>query len=358
MKASEQMWKSTVIHDDATIRKAVEILNETSFRIVLVVNSNDVLIGTITDGDVRRGLLRGLDLDSGIKSIINIRAIVVQENSKSDGIHKLMNIHHIHQVPIVDEKRRVIGLHIRDENNYPSQRPNTMVIMAGGKGTRLHPQTLNCPKPLLLIAGKPILEHIINNAKAEGFYKFIISIHYLGNMIEEYFGNGERLGVEITYIREQMALGTAGALSLIDPLPEIPFIVTNGDVLTNVKYGELVDFHTEQAAIATMAVRSHEWQNPYGVVETSGDMIISYQEKPVYKAKINAGVYAFSSAAISLLNKSSQCDMPDLFQMVRKMSMKVIAFPIHERWIDVGAPEDLQRASELEINSQSKRINQ
>ena len=352
------MWKSIVIHDYVTIRKAVEILNETPLRIVLVVDSNEDFVGTITDGDVRRGLLRGLDLDDVIEGIINSRAIVVPIDSKSDEIKRLMKLHRVHQVPIVDEQKRVVGLHIRDENTFPNQRANTMVIMAGGKGTRLYPKTLNCPKPLLLIAGKPILEHIINNAKAEGFFKFIISIHYLGKMIEDYFENGDKLGVEITYIREQSALGTAGALSLIDPLPEIPFIVTNGDVLTTVKYGELIDFHTEKEATATMAVRIHEWQNPYGVVETDGDMITNYQEKPIYKTQINAGVYVFSSSAVSLLKKSSKCDMPEFFALVQKMSMKVIAFPIHERWIDVGAPEDLQRASELEINNQLKRINQ
>jgi NDP-sugar pyrophosphorylase family protein len=168
-----------------------------------------------------------------------------------------------------------------------------MVIMAGGKGTRLHPLTDNCPKPMLRITGKPILEHIIERAKIEGFSHFVLAINYLGNMIEEYFGNGHALGVNIDYLREEKPLGTAGALSLLNPRPDIAFVVTNGDVLTDIRYGEVLDFHLQHHAKATMAVRIHEWQNPFGVVKTQGIEIIGYEEKPLSRSHINAGVYSY-----------------------------------------------------------------
>jgi NDP-sugar pyrophosphorylase family protein len=228
-----------------------------------------------------------------------------------------------------------------------------MVIMAGGKGTRLHPQTENCPKPLLPIAGKPILEHIIDRAKVQGFSHFILAIHYLGHMIEEYFGNGDAFGVKIGYLREESPLGTAGALSLLDPLPNVPFVVTNGDVLTDIHYGELLDFHVQHNARATMAVRVHEWQNPFGVVETRGVDIIGYEEKPLFHTHINAGVYVLEPSAISFISKSVPCDMPTLFDRIKEKDMRTIAYPIHERWLDVGRPDDLMTAN---IESKSRSV--
>ena len=219
-----------------------------------------------------------------------------------------------------------------------------MVIMAGGKGPRLHPQTKNCPKPLLPVAGKPILEHIIESAKVEGFSHFILAIHHLGHMIEEYFGDGETFGVRIEYLREESPLGTAGALALLNPLPKIPFIVTNGDVLTDIHYGELLDFHIQHSAKATMAVRVHEWQNPFGVVETQGIEITGYEEKPISRSYINAGVYVIEPSVISSITKSAPIDMPTLFKSIQEQKMRAVAYPIHERWLDVGRPEDLLNA--------------
>ena len=219
--------------------------------------------------------------------------------------------------------------------------------MAGGKGSRLHPQTENCPKPLLPIAGKPILEHIIERAKIEGFSHFILAIYHLGHMIEEYFGNGDALGVRIEYLREESPLGTAGALSLLNPLPESAFVVTNGDVITDIRYGELLDFHNQHGATATMAVRVHEWQNPFGVVETQGLEIVGYEEKPVSRSHINAGVYVIEPSVIGLLTKFISCDMPTLFERIRANEKKVVAYPIHENWLDIGRPDEFLKAIEL-----------
>ena len=340
-----QVWPQAILPIRSSIRQAVEVLNQTSLKIVLVVDTNEVLVGTISDGDIRRGLLKGLELTSTIDTIVHGDALVVPPDLNREVVVQLMTANKIHQIPIIDENNHVIGLHLWDQINAQSARSNIMVIMAGGKGTRLHPHTENCPKPLLPVAGRPILEHIIDRAKVEGFSHFILAIHYLGHMIEEYFGNGEALGVKIEYLREESPLGTAGALSLLDPLPEIPFVVTNGDVLTDIHYGELLDFHVQHNATATMAVRVHEWQNPFGVVETQGVEIIGYEEKPLSRTHINAGVYVIEPSAISFLTKSSPCDMPTLFNSIQERKMRTVAYPIHERWLDVGTPEDLPRAS-------------
>jgi NDP-sugar pyrophosphorylase family protein len=311
----------------------------------LVVDANEVLVGTISDGDIRRGLLKGLELTSTIDSIVHGDALVVPPELNREVVLQLMTANKIQQIPIIDEKKQVIGLHLWDQINVPSPRSNIMVIMAGGKGTRLHPQTENCPKPLLPVAGKPMLEHIIDRAKVEGFSHFILAIHHLGHMIEEYFGNGDAFGVKIEYLREKSPLGTAGALSLLEPRPNSAFVVTNGDVLTDIHYGELLDFHMQQNAAATMAVRVHEWQNPFGVVETDGIDITGYEEKPITRTHINAGVYVIEPSTISILTKSLPCDMPTLFNWIQKQEMRTVAYPIHERWLDVGRPDDLMTAS-------------
>jgi NDP-sugar pyrophosphorylase family protein len=212
-------------------------------------------------------------------------------------------------------------------------------------GTRLRPHTEDCPKPLLLVAGKPMLEHIIERAKLEGFNHFVLAIHYLGHMIEEYFGNGERLGVRIDYLREESPLGTAGALGLLKPIPDAPFVVTNGDVITDIRYGELLDFHTRHAATATMAVRVHEWQHPFGVVQTQGVEIVGFEEKPIARSHINAGVYALDPSALRVLTADAHCDMPTLFERLQANKRLTVAYPMHEPWLDVGRPDDLKRAN-------------
>jgi len=357
MITSTRSWLQTLLPIGSSIRQAIQVLDESALKIVLVTNDTGVLVGTISDGDIRRGLLKGLDLGSSIDSIVHYDAIIVPSGLSNEVILKLMIANEIQQIPIVDENFQVVGLHLWDQISSPSARANIMIIMAGGKGTRLHPQTENCPKSLLPVAGKPILEHIIDRAKGEGISNFVLAIHHLGHMIEEYFGNGQKFGVNIEYLREQFPMGTAGALSLINPTPENAFIVTNGDVLTDVRYGGILDFHIQHNASATMGVRVYELQNPFGVVQTQGIDIVGYEEKPLHRTHINAGVYVLEPSAIALLGDSVLTDMPTLFTMIKGKSKKVIAYPIHERWLDVGRPSDLQTANsenfrEIEITNE------
>jgi NDP-sugar pyrophosphorylase family protein len=233
-----------------------------------------------------------------------------------------------------------------------------MVIMAGGQGTRLRPKTDNLPKPLLHIDGKPILEHIIEKAKLDGFSHFVLAVYYLKEMIQEYFKDGSSLGVEVKYLEETKPLGTAGALSIFDSPPEDDFIVTNGDVITEINYAELLDYHKLHNSIATMAVRRHEFHNPFGVVETSGIEITGYEEKPVLTSNINAGVYALSPVALDFLSKMEHCDMPELFEKLRVKSLNTVAYPIHEQWMDIGRLVDLDKANSNANSNQKNKVNE
>ena len=345
MKNSEQFWQKSILKFDSSIQQAISNLNSSGLKIVLVVNDKNEFIGTISDGDIRRGLLANLNINDAIKNIIHYEALVVPPEFTKESALKLMELNQIFQVPIIDSQKNIAGLFLRHSIVIENERNNIMVIMAGGIGKRLLPHTENCPKPMLEVSGKPILEHIIERAKSEGFKNFILSINYLGEMIESYFGTGEKMGVNIDYVREKKPLGTAGALSLLNLKTEEPFIVSNGDVITDIRYGELLDFHNKNNSTATMAVNLYEWQNPYGVVGLDGIDITGFDEKPIHRTHINAGVYVFSKNSLAFLEKDSHCDMPKLFEHLMASSQKIIAYPMHEPWLDVGRSADLNKAN-------------
>ncbi|MDP1604368.1 MAG: nucleotidyltransferase family protein [Legionella sp.] len=343
--ASVQTWQKAMLPANATLQQAICNLDETALQVVLVIAPDGTLLGTITDGDIRRGLLRGLTMESLIDGITHREPLVVPKQLNRDTVLQLMQANKIHQLPIVDNERRVVGLHLWDELAAPTLRPNLMVIMAGGQGLRLRPHTENCPKPMLLVSGKPMLEHIIERAKAEGFHHFIVAIHYLGHMIEDYFGDGSLWQVKIDYLREKSPLGTAGAVGLLNPRPDSPFLVSNGDVLTDIRYGELLDFHCRHQAAATMAVRLHEWQNPFGVVHTRGVDILNFEEKPISRTHINSGIYVLEPEALTHLQANEHCDMPTLFTRLKDKMKRTIVYPMHEPWLDVGREDDLRKAN-------------
>ncbi len=341
---NQPLWCRALMTGDGKVEQAIRKLDEIGIRILLVVDGQGELLGTISDGDIRRGLLKGLTLESPIASVLHRNPLLVPPEIGRELVMQLMVANKVQQIPVVDDRRRVVGMHLWDEINTKLSLPNSMVIMAGGMGTRLRPHTEACPKPMLLVAGKPMLEHIIEKAKLDGFEHFILAIHYLGHMIEEYFGDGSRWNVKIDYLREQYPLGTAGAIGLLWPRPEMPFVVTNGDVLTDIRYSELLDFHTRHDAMATMAVRVHEWQHPFGVVQTRGVDIVGFEEKPIARTHINAGVYVLSPDSLDMLNPDEHCDMPMLFERAQARAQRTVAYPMHELWMDVGKPEDLERA--------------
>lgn len=342
----DERWRRTLLAPSVTLQQAICNLDESALQIAMVVSEDGTLVGTVTDGDIRRGLLRGLDLHSSIDSITCRDSLVVPPHLGRDTVLQLMQANKVHQLPIVDERRHVVGLHLWSELLSPESRSNLMVIMAGGKGIRMRPHTAKCPKPMLPVGGKPILEHIIERARGEGFQRFVLAVHYLGEVIEDYFGDGSRWQVEIEYLREPSPLGTAGAISLLSQRPDAPFVVSNGDVLTDIRYGELLEFHVRHGAAATMAVRLHEWQHPFGVVRTRGVDIVGFEEKPIARTHINAGIYVLDREALAALKPGEPCDMPTLFGRLQNRAQRTIVYPMHEPWLDVGRPADLERADE------------
>lgn len=345
--SSTDTWRRAILSRDGTIEDAIRVLNDVALKVVLVTDKDGALIGTISDGDIRRGLLKGFTLASPVQSIIHKEPISVSSKLSREAVIQLMAIHKIQQIPIIDEHGYVTGLYVWDEVIPPLTLTNTMVIMAGGKGSRLYPRTQNCPKPLLPIGGKPILQHIIERAKANGFSNIILAVHYLGHMIEDYFGDGSSLGVRIKYIREDSPLGTAGALTLLDPIPTASILITNGDVITDVNYADVLQFHQQNNSVATMGVRLHEWENPFGVVKTNGIVISGYEEKPISHTYINAGVYVLEPSALGILEKSQPVDMPTLFERLASRGQRTIAYAIHEPWFDIGQPTDLETAIKM-----------
>lgn len=339
-----ESWHHAILHEGATLQQAIRNLDESGLQIAMVVTSDGVLLGTITDGDIRRGLLRGLDLNSSAHEIIYREPLVVPPQLDRDTVLQLMQTNKIHQLPVVDAYRRVVGLHLWNGLMAPAQRSNLMVIMAGGQGTRLLPQTKSCPKSMLPVGGKPMLEHIIERAKAEGFQRFVLAIHYLGHMIEQHFRDGRRWKVQIDYLHEDSPLGTAGAIGLLDPHPDRPFIVSNGDVLTNIRYGEMLDFHCLHGADATMAVRLHEWQHPFGIVRTDGIDIVGFEEKPIARSHVNAGIYVLNPCALDILSANEPCDMPSIFSRLQERAARTVAYPVYEPWLDLGQPDTLSWA--------------
>lgn len=340
----EQNWSDGLLGPQATLQEAIANLNKSGFQIALITGEDGTLVGTLTDGDIRRGLLRGMNLGSPIASIVQRDALLAPPEMGRQMVLQFMKANRIHQLPIVDDQRRVVGLHLWDSLMIPAVRSNLMVVMAGGAGTRLRPHTESCPKPMLPVAGKPMLEHIVIRCREDGFRRFVFAVHYLGHVIEEYFGSGEQWGVEIDYIRERQPLGTAGALGLLHVRPDEPLVVSNGDILTDIRFSELVDFHGRHAASATMAVRSHEWQHPFGVVNTNGIDIVNFVEKPVATTHVNAGMYVLEPAALDCLGRDEACDMPRLFERLQGKGMRTIAYPMHEPWLDVGRPNEYAEA--------------
>ena len=339
-----QAWLATVLPLGSTIQQAIHSLEKSSMQIVLVVSVGNKLAGTLTDGDIRRAFLKGHKLDDFIDDVIQHNPLVVPPDIGRDLVLQLMKINKVHQLPIVDQEGVVVGLHVWGAIVAPAAIENMMLVMAGGKGSRLRPHTEECPKPMLEVGGKPMLEHIIERAVANGFKNFVISLHYLGYIIEDYFGDGSKYGVSIEYLREETPLGTAGCLSLLKKAPDRPFIVTNGDVLTDIQYNDFLDFHIHHEAIATMAVRQHEIQNQFGVVRTNGVEIEGFEEKPIYRSHINAGIYVLNPEVLQCLNYQEHCDMPTLFSRVKKNEGRTIVYPMHEPWMDVGRLTDLDSA--------------
>lgn len=338
--------KQCLIGPDTSIHTLIERFNTRTQQIGIVVDDQRRLLGTVTDGDLRRGMLRGVTIDAPVREIMNTAPRTYSVDLPRDDITSYMRHERVRHLPIVDFAGRAVDLVILDKLLGPTPQPYPVVIMAGGEGTRLRPLTEHTPKPMLDVGGKPILETIIRRCAAAGFSDFHISVNYRADVIKHHFGDGRSLGVDIQYLDEITPLGTAGPLGQLSHDITTPVLVLNGDILTKMDPARVVEFHRDAGAAATMGVREYEFQIPYGVVDIDGNEIRGLREKPVSRQFINAGIYVLDQSALDLLPSNSASDMPALFTACRAAGLKTLAFPIREYWVDIGHIDDYRRANE------------
>ena len=340
-----QHWTKILISPSTPILKAIEIIDSSAEKIALVVDKERRLLGTVTDGDVRRGILKGVSVSQPVSRIMNEHPRSARENEDKTETLECMKKEQVIQMPLLDKRGCVVGVEVMDDLVKSATRPNSVVLMVGGLGTRLKPLTDDCPKPLLSVGKKPILETILENFIEHGFRKFYMSVLYKNEMVRAHFKDGSRWKVEIHYLSEEKRLGTAGALSLLPETPKEPFFVMNGDLLTKVNFSQLLSFHRENRSDATMCVREYDFQVPYGVVRLEKHHIRSIDEKPLHRFFINAGIYVLEPKLLKLIPKKKAFDMPDLFQKIIAKNGQTAAFPIREYWLDIGQIDDLERAN-------------
>jgi dTDP-glucose pyrophosphorylase len=336
-------WKDALVAPSASIRETLQRIDGSSLQIALIVDATGKLLGTVTDGDVRRGLLRGVSLDDPASAVLNPSPTVAREGDDRDAILALMRRRQIHQVPVLDGQGRIVDLQVLDRL-IGTTRDNWVVLMAGGRGERLRPYTDETPKPLLQVGAKPILDTILENLVSQGFRRIYLSVNYLAEQIEARFGDGRKWGAEIRYLRESAPLGTAGALSLLPEAPRHPLVVMNADLVTSVGFGHLLDFHFAHRALATMAVREYDFQVPFGVVQVENERIVEIQEKPTHRFFVNAGIYVLDPAALEFIPREKFFDMPEMFNAMIAGGAKTAVFPIREYWLDIGRHDDFERA--------------
>jgi dTDP-glucose pyrophosphorylase len=337
-------WKNILVSPTATIQDVLKVIDSEALQFALVVDAGSRLLGTVTDGDIRRALINGLSLSHPISEIMFTTPTVVDCRISRAQILELMNAKQLHSIPILDDGI-VVGLETIHHVTQKTKYDNPVFLMAGGFGTRLKPLTDDCPKPLLKVGDKPILETVLLNFIKSGFHNFYISTHYLPEMIREYFGDGTKWGVSINYVHEEEPLGTGGALGLLPKsLPELPLIMMNGDVLTKVDLEDLLAFHNKHNANATMCVREYEYQVPFGVIESEGNNIRSMVEKPIQRFHVNAGIYVVGKEIVDSVKENEIVDMPTLLE--RFLDKQVLKYPFYEYWLDIGRIDDFERAQQ------------
>jgi dTDP-glucose pyrophosphorylase len=339
-------WESTILSLTDTIENAIHTLNKSGMQIVLVLDNLGKLRGTITDGDVRRGLLRHIGMNALVTEVMNVNPITANISDSQKYILALMKRKDLLQIPILDSNKRVVALETLQQFFDGVVYENLVFLMAGGFGTRLYPLTNEKPKPLLTVGAKPILETILIQFIKAGFKNFFISTHYKSEMIREHFGDGSEWGVSIEYVHEKEPLGTAGALGLLPPgRADLPLLMMNGDLLTKVNFEHLLAFHQEQKGLATMCVREYDFQVPYGVIEICDQKIKSIIEKPTHNFFVNAGIYVLEPELINKVDGISYLDMPTLIEQQLEEGAQINSFPVHEYWLDIGKMEAYERAN-------------
>ena len=345
-------WRKVILKSNCTMKEAIKVLNEEALRIIMVVDDNQKLIGTITDGDIRRALIEHKDMKVQLGEIMHTSPSTISDNLSEKQILTLMKQKNVLQLPILDNEDKVIGLKTLQNTYEIEKHDNTVFLMAGGFGVRLHPLTEKIPKPLLKIGTSPILEIILKQLIESGFNNFVISTHYKAQMLKDYFGDGSKWDVSINYVYEENPLGTAGSLGLMPKINnDLPVLMMNGDLLTKVDFNSFLNFHNNHSGIASMCVREYDFEVPYGVVKSKNQKLKSIVEKPIHKFFVNAGIYLLNQSLIKKLDGISRIDMTSLLESQINDGLEVNIFPLHEYWLDIGQHEQLEQAKK-----DSKRV--
>tara|TARA_Y100000590_G_scaffold32236_1_gene35567 strand:+ start:18 stop:1067 length:1050 start_codon:yes stop_codon:yes gene_type:complete len=344
-KKVNQNWRGVLVASDSNLENAIKKLDKSALQIILVIGKKNKLIGTVTDGDIRRGLLKGLTTKDKINSIINRKPIIANVMTSTNQIQKIMLKKQVRQIPILNNKGQVIDLQIWNRQDSFKTIDNEIIFMVGGKGKRLMPLTKSVPKPMLKVKGKPILARLVEKAKNEGFYNIIFITNHLEDVIKKYFQSGRKWGVNIKFYSEKSPLGTAGGLRFINKKNHKPVIVSNGDVITEVNYNNLIEFHKFQNNQVTIAVKKFELENPYGIVRMSREKVVDLVEKPVSKSYVSAGIYVFDPSLFKKIKNNEYLDMTTFINRLLKNKIKIAACPLHENWLDIGKPTDFKKAN-------------
>ncbi len=334
-----------LIDAEATILDALRAIDAGAEAILFVRDERQRIIGSLTDGDVRRAIIRGAALESrSLRQAMRPDFVWVAPHTGRAEVLDIMRARQIGQVPVLDGEGRLCGLHTMRQMISAAERPNRALLLAGGRGMRLHPITATLPKPMVTVAGRPILERLVLHLMSCGIRRFTLSVNYLAHVIEEHFGDGSRFGCEIEYLRESEPSGTGGPISLLQPRPTIPLLVVNGDLVTQADVGGLLDFHADGGYAATLGVRPYSVEVPFGVAVVEGDRLVGLREKPTERMLINAGVYVLSPEAIDLAPPRGAYPITELFERCLQENLSVGAHFLQEEWLDVGRPEELRRA--------------
>ena len=334
-----------LLPERATIREAMQVIDRARAQIALAVDDDHHLVGVATDGDLRRALLGGAGMDDPVAPALTREFVALGPREGRAEALDLMLAHRIGAIPVIDDDGRPVGIHLAREFLEPVVRPNWAVVMAGGRGDRLRPLTDTVPKPMLRVAGRPILERMVLHLVGTGVKRIFLSVNYLGEVIEDHFGDGTDFGCSIEYLREEAPLGTAGALGLLKERPAEPILLVNGDLVTNADLGGLLDFHAAGGYRATVGVRRYVHTVPFGAVERDGDRITDLDEKPSIVRDVSTGMYALDPDVTGLVEPGVPLGMPTLLRRVLETG-PVGAFDIEDEWVDVGQRDQLVRARE------------